>query len=322
MWAGLALLAMTGGVPPFQLLCVAASAVAALVWLAHGENRCAKCACRRSGCSAGGLFGYRPPISPSCATRQWSRRLIALLTAVDDLFGAVTGRTLARHHLLGAGLGFAGAVLRSAAAASVSRRVTAPATRRRKPARIWSSYSVLSRRVGEIPTGAVGGFCLAAAVLALPAHLIFETTQWPRDVWQWLAVLGLGLGPVGGAFFTWDIGVKRGDIQVLGALAYGAPLLSTVLLVATGWTAVSWPLAAACALIVGGGLVAARICGAERPNRTARWPSSTGAGRTPRASGQVRMGRLPVQVGKAIIQIGQRDGDRQAADVDGRPVGV
>ena len=66
------------------------------------------------------------------------------------------------------------------------------------------------------------------------------------------------MGPVGGAFFTWDVGVKQGDIQVLGALAYGAPLLSTVLLVATGWTAVSWPLAAACALIVGGGLVAAR----------------------------------------------------------------
>ncbi|MEC9216271.1 MAG: EamA family transporter, partial [Pseudomonadota bacterium] len=42
MWAGLALLtAMTGGVPPFQLLamCFAvASAVAALVWLARGEN--------------------------------------------------------------------------------------------------------------------------------------------------------------------------------------------------------------------------------------------------------------------------------------------
>ena len=123
---------------------------------------------------------------------------------------------------------------------------------------IWSSYSVLSRRVGHIPSSAVGGFCLLAALLAIPAHVAFEVTVWPQNSLQWLAVIALGLGPVGGAFFTWDIGVKQGDIQVLGALAYGAPLLSTVILVLTGWTAPSWSIAAACGLIVAGGLLAAR----------------------------------------------------------------
>jgi drug/metabolite transporter (DMT)-like permease len=83
-------------------------------------------------------------------------------------------------------------------------------------------------------------------------------TVWPHNGLQWLAILALGLGPVGGAFFTWDIGVKHGDIQVLGALAYAAPLLSTVILVLTGWTAPSWSLAIACLLIVCGGLFAAR----------------------------------------------------------------
>jgi acetoacetyl-CoA reductase len=52
---------------------------------------------------------------------------------------------------------------------------------------------------------------------------------------QWLAVLGLGLMPVGLAFYTWDFGVKRGDIQLLGVAAYAAPLLSTIILIAAGY---------------------------------------------------------------------------------------
>jgi drug/metabolite transporter (DMT)-like permease len=50
----------------------------------------------------------------------------------------------------------------------------------------------------------------------------------------WAAVLALGIGPVGAAFFTWDIGMKRGDIQLLGVASYAAPLLSTLALVMAG----------------------------------------------------------------------------------------
>ena len=122
---------------------------------------------------------------------------------------------------------------------------------------IWSSYSVLSRRVGAVPTRAVGGFCAATAALALVCHLLFETTIWPVG-WQWAAIVALGLGPVGAAFYVWDYGVKRGNIQTLGVLAYGAPLLSTLLLVAVGVAEPSWTLAAACALIVGGAVMASK----------------------------------------------------------------
>jgi drug/metabolite transporter (DMT)-like permease len=69
-------------------------------------------------------------------------------------------------------------------------------------------------------------------------------------------VIALGLGPVGLAFYTWDYGVKHGNLQTLGGLAYAAPLLSTVLLVALGLAELSWPLAAACVLIIGGAVVA------------------------------------------------------------------
>ncbi|MBT3533063.1 MAG: DMT family transporter, partial [Rhodospirillaceae bacterium] len=121
---------------------------------------------------------------------------------------------------------------------------------------LWSGYSILSRRLGDVPTDAVGGFCGLTALLALLAHLVFEDTIWPQDSWQWLAVAGLGLGPVGLAFFCWDHGVKRGHIQALGASSYAAPLLSTLVLILFGFAGLTWAVAAACLLITGGAVLA------------------------------------------------------------------
>ena len=107
-----------------------------------------------------------------------------------------------------------------------------------------------------MPSDAVGGFCGATAALAWACHLAFETTVWPAGGGQWLAVAGLGLGPVGLAFFTWDHGVKHGDIRVLGAASYAAPLMSTMILITAGLAPATWVVVAACALIVGGALLA------------------------------------------------------------------
>ena len=73
-----------------------------------------------------------------------------------------------------------------------------------------------------------------------------------------ITVLALGLGPVGLAFYVWDIGVKQGDIQILGTASYAAPLLSTLVLVVAGIAAPSWGLAIAAVLITGGATIAAR----------------------------------------------------------------
>src|SRR5690606_27642784 len=110
----------------------------------------------------------------------------------------------------------------------------------------------------RVPTDAVAGFCLVTAGLALIFHLQFEETVWPQGPAAWAAVLGLGLGPVGAAFYAWDYGVKHGDIRVLGALSYAAPVLSTGILVLAGFAPASPQLAAAAVLITGGGLFAAR----------------------------------------------------------------
>lgn len=85
---------------------------------------------------------------------------------------------------------------------------------------------------------------------------MWETTFWPQDKQQWAGIIGLGLGPVGLAFFTWDYGVKHGNLQLLGVLAYSAPLISVLLLILAGFGEPSPALLLACLAIVGGSFIA------------------------------------------------------------------
>src|SRR5690606_38737957 len=171
-----------------------------------------------------GLFGYHfayfmalrnaPPVEAGLIAYLWPL-LIVLMAA------ALPGERLRGYQAAGALLGFAGAALLVTRGQGLSfdPQYAVGYGFALACAVIWSSYSVLSRRAGAVPTSAVGAFCGATAVLALGCHLLFEETVWPVG-WQWVAVLLLGLGPVGVAFYTWDYGVKRGNIQALGAFAY------------------------------------------------------------------------------------------------------
>jgi drug/metabolite transporter (DMT)-like permease len=112
--------------------------------------------------------------------------------------------------------------------------------------------------LGEVPTETVTVFCLATAVLSLLAHWGIEDTVWPSTPLGWVSVLALGIGPVGLAFFTWDVGMKRGDIQLLGVASYAAPLLSTLALILAGKAEASPLMLVAAVLITGGAALAAR----------------------------------------------------------------
>ena len=116
----------------------------------------------------------------------------------------------------------------------------------------------MSRKLKAVPTAAVAGFCLATALLAAAIYLAFEVTIWPDSPGPWLAIAALGVGPVGAAFYAWDIGMKRGDIRVLGAASYATPLMSTAFLILAGYAKPSTNLAIAAVLIAGGGLIAAK----------------------------------------------------------------
>jgi drug/metabolite transporter (DMT)-like permease len=268
MWATLALLTtLTGDVPPFQLVAMAFVIPFLLAlgkWLAGGEKVLAHLGLPPPVwiLGVGGLFGYHffyfmalrnaPAVEASLIAYLWPL-LIVVFSAL------LPGERLRWWHLAGAAGGLAGTVLLVTDGGGLAFKgeywlgylmaVLCAFT--------WSTYSVLSRRFRAVSTDAVGVFCGVTAILAALCHLAFETTVWPEGG-EWLAVLGLGLGPVGSAFFAWDIGVKHGDIRALGAAAYGAPLLSTVLLVAFGQASATWVVAGACLLIVGGAVIAAR----------------------------------------------------------------
>jgi drug/metabolite transporter (DMT)-like permease len=122
---------------------------------------------------------------------------------------------------------------------------------------VWALYSVLSRRFPSVPTAAVAGFCAATAILAAIAHAAFETTITP-DLPTLLAAALMGIGPVGAAFFLWDIGMKHGDPRLLGTLAYATPIASTLLLCLAGYAPLTPPLLIAAGLVAAGGLLAAR----------------------------------------------------------------
>ena len=276
-WALLALLTVaSGAVPPFQLaaLCFL---IGGLIGLADIARRGASLgrALAQPGrvwaLGVGGIFGYHffyftalrnaPPAEAGLIAYLWPL-LIVLFS------GLLPGERLRPLHLVGAVAAFAGAALLIApagfggfagdhalgfAAAGVC-------------ALTWSGYSVLSRLVGSAPTESVAGFCLVAAALAALCHLALEATVWPSDAGEWAAVIGLGLGPVGGAFYVWDIGVKRGDIQLLGVASYAAPLLSTFALIAAGFAAPTPTLLLSAALITGGAGAAA-FAGRRRSRR-------------------------------------------------------
>ena len=123
---------------------------------------------------------------------------------------------------------------------------------------VWASYSVASRLVAAVPTESLSLTCLATAVLAAFCHFLFEPTVAPAGATAWIALVGLGLGPVGAAFFLWDIGMKRGNVPLLGVLAYAAPILSTALLIAAGFAEATLKLALAVIMMVIGAVIATR----------------------------------------------------------------
>jgi drug/metabolite transporter (DMT)-like permease len=267
MWALLALLTVASGdVPPFLLaaLCFAVGGLVGLLDMARRGVPLDRAFGQPPvvwALGIGGIFGFHffyftairnaPPAQASLVAYLWPL-LIVLFS------GLLPGERLRPAHLLGAALAFAGvALLLGPQAAALSGAHLTGYAAALACALFWSGYSVLSRVFGQAPTESVAGFCLVSAVLAALCHLALEPTVWPRDAGEWLAVLALGLGPVGGAFYVWDIGMKRGDVQLLGTAAYAAPLLSTALLVATGAAQPTLSLLAATALITGGAALAA-----------------------------------------------------------------
>jgi drug/metabolite transporter (DMT)-like permease len=268
MWSLLSVLTVaTGKIPAFQLAAMTFAIAAAVAFISFMFRPAAFGALRQPLLAwvvgVGGLFGYHalyflalrfaPPAEAGLVNYLWPL-LIVLFSSL------LPGERLAAHHIIGALLGLVGTVLLlgdNSSGGFASGQIPGFAAAF-VAAFVWAAYSVMSRRLKAVPTDAVAGFCLATALLAALVHVMVETTVWPETTGQWLAIITLGIGPVGAAFFTWDIGMKRGDIRVLGAASYATPLLSTAFLILAGFAKPSVAIAIAAVLIAGGGLIAAK----------------------------------------------------------------
>ena len=270
MWGLLALFTtQTGAVPPLLLTALSfgiATGLISVKWLVYRDNVISHLRQPPGAWMVGviGLFGYHffyfmalrhaPPVEAGLIAYMWPL-LIVLFSAF------LPGERLRWFHLAGAIAGLAGAAILITGRAGLPEFQTEFILGYIMAvccALTWSIYSIVNRRFGSVPSDTVGGFCAATAILAALCHLGFETTVWPNGTLQWFAVLGLGLFPVGMAFFTWDYGTKHGDIKVLGAFAYAAPLISTALLILFGQGKATWTVGMGCLLIVGGAVLAAK----------------------------------------------------------------
>jgi len=275
LWSTLALLAVTTrGIPPFETLAISfavASAAGLAVLALRGRLGRLKQAPRAWAIGVIGLFAYHalyftaldhaPPAQAGLIAYLWP-----LLIVIFAAF--LPGGRLYLRHIGGALMGLAGTILilhgavGSAATGSTLGYACALAA-----AFIWAIYSVANRTISAVPSELIAGVCGVVALAGGLVHVAIEPTIIPDPI-QSLALIGLGLGPVGLAFFAWDDATKHGDLALLGTLSYAAPLLSTALLIASGRSRLSLMIIAAAALIVGGAAVSVgfRRKGRVRPS--------------------------------------------------------
>lgn len=263
LWASLATLAtLLSDIPPFLLTGIGLT-IGALISIPLSGFKVSSWKIPFKTLLVGifGLFGYHlmlfiaiktaPPVEANLVNYLWPL-LIVLLSPVFT-----KALNLQLKHVLAALSGFAGAALAitSSGISGNSFGFEVGYLFALAAAIIWATYSLLTTKVQAFPTAAIGLFALVSGLLSLVAHFLLEE---PANIStnDWWLLLVLGLGPLGGAFYFWDVALKIGDPRRIGLLAFLTPLLSTTLLLLVSGQALSLQLALATVLIVGGALLA------------------------------------------------------------------
>lgn len=267
LWGGLALLgSLTTQVPAFQLLFFCFSISAGLMFL----NRIVQkrpllqrpdMTARQWFTGIMGLFGFHfcyfmalrfaPAMQVSLIVYLWPLLLTVLV--------ATSGQR--KRAILGGITGFIGVSLvitqnqNGAATSVISTQYLTGYALAICCALIWSFYSwSLAKNAGSPDD--IGWLSLAVAALSLAAHLLLEKTYWPLTQTELLGSSLLGLGPVGGAFYLWDTGMKHGNRSLLAISSFAAPLITAFSLVIAGISDWSLILLTALVLVITGGLIA------------------------------------------------------------------
>ena len=215
-----------------------------------------------------GLFGYHlcyflalryaPPMEANLINALWP--LLIVLGSVLVLNKKDANSGLRWWHIIGALLGLSGVVFISFSGdgAAFNWKYLTGYGFALLCAFIWSSYSLLLRKLPHVPTAAVTGFCFATSVLAFICHFLFEETVLPDTAFLWFMYVILGAGPVGASFYLWDYGMKKGDIRALGAASYLSPIFATVFLAWAGFGELTTTVIISCVLVVLGAVLASK----------------------------------------------------------------
>jgi drug/metabolite transporter (DMT)-like permease len=210
-----------------------------------------------------GLFGYHlmlfialqtaPAVEANLVNYLWPLLIIVLA----PLF--TRSLKLLPRHVIAASAGFTGAAIAitSNGQAGLSFELETGYLFALAAAVIWATYSLTTTKLPAFPTSAIGLFGLVAGALAIASHFVLEEPAVISASDWWLLIL-LGLGPLGASFYFWDAALKIGDPRRIGLLAFLTPLLSTAMLVLVSGRALSWQLAVATALIVGGAVLGSK----------------------------------------------------------------
>ncbi|MGO4440381.1 DMT family transporter [Rhizobium sp. RAF56] len=269
------LITYTVAIPPLQTVALAfifAAAMSPLVWLVTGSH---PLLAFRQPLSAwlltvGSLVGYHACIY--YATQKAPPAAAALLQGTTPLMivlgsALLPGEKLKWWHVLGALMGLAGVLclIDNGGDGNSSDGAVFYLSLIGIAASLWGLYSVLTRRLADVPTSTLGIFYAASAIVAGAAHFSLEKWVSPTGT-EWLAMAALGCLPMGLAIYFWDFGLKRGDIQALGTFSYVEPLIGTVLVAMFTHAVLNTSLLWAGLLVVGGAVVGSASLWTRRPN--------------------------------------------------------
>jgi drug/metabolite transporter (DMT)-like permease len=259
LWATLAALGVSlSHVPPFLLTGLALVIGSVPAWPRMREWRVPA-----STVALGiyGLFAYHfllfmalrhaPAVEANLVNYLWPLLIVVLAPVI------LPGMTLHLRHVLAALAGFAGAAIAILGAGASGGGWSWGYIAALAAAFIWSTYSLLTRRVAAFSTAAIGLFGLLSGLLALACHFLFEQRV-ELSSGDWVRIVIAGLGPLGAAFFLWDKALKLGDPRQIGILSYITPFASTLLLMLVTGRMPTWSIAMSAALIIGAAIVGTR----------------------------------------------------------------